>query len=264
MNGLYLIITFAIIAFCIAFFSYTGNIMPLILVICVYGIFMMTYLVECKTCKKDIESFMNYMKPVIERFSSEEKVVEKFTTDDDVLDEEFFYNYSKTATKTSTTKTNTDAEEDYDEDDIYNLKAEIRLLIEEMYRVLIPLKERIAYLKAKKDLTKEEAIELVEKEKQLNVLYDQYMNKIQRLKDKIYFLTMNKVGYDGYDGKANYYDDDDDEDLSEIKRLKNRTDDDLFVRACNVEPSKVIYNKNPDPDFWVRKDSIPCWGCNLK
>lgn len=48
-----------------------------------------------------------------------------------------------------------------------------------------------------------------------------------------------------------------------VRDLANHLDNGPFVRSTHVKPKKTCYNQDPDPGKWVRKDSIPCWGCSI-
>lgn len=205
-----LYIALALILFSLVFYSYTENIIPMILVICVFGIYTLVYTVDCHQCKKFVESFMNY-----------------FTDPDEQLAYETAQN---------------------------QLREEMMKALDEINAQLGPAQKRLNELRLLSAIDEEENDEMLSLQSLIDSLRKKYANQIIEFQNEI--DELNLIGkYDTDNNKSS-------ESVTDVQDLTDQTDDEPFIRACNVKPSKVIYNKNPDPSVWIRKDSIPCWGCN--
>jgi hypothetical protein len=207
MNPVYIAV--GLILFTMTFYTYTENIIPMILVICLFGVYTLVYVVDCKKCKSYVESFMNYF-------------------DDDYK--------------------NTDKQ--------IALREKMLKAIENIYTQLIPAQKRLNALRQLKSIDEEENDELFDLENKVFALKTNYTKKIQEFQQE---LAKFKKQHDYHNNNDNS---DVEKDLSDVEDLTNQTDDEIFIRACHVKPSTIVYNKNPDPSVWIRKDSIPCWGCN--
>jgi len=212
----------------------------------------MTYLIQCKACKTHLDSFMEYFHDWSKN-EDEEEWKKRYDS----------YDWSN--------KKSTDTfDKDTVKKKIKSLAADMLALKAEITKVMTPLNQLRAALYKLNVIDEEENDTLMNLEILIKKKSTDYQAKVDAFQKQIDDLKLLLELHESKETTTT--DDDDGDDQNEegdstcphdVQDMTNSTDEDTFVRACHVKPATIIYDKCPDPAVWIRKDSIPCWGCNV-